>query len=115
MGAAGRSAPGAAAESTCRDGGANPTRFRGLIARARRVRWRRSPSGHADAAGYLAIAFPVSMLLGDPRIVHGGLDLPGHVNRPRSDRVFARCGTIPVEEPYLPSKFRLIAVVDGRL
>ena len=32
--------------------------------------------GYTNTPGYLAIAFPVSFFLGDPRVVQSGLNLP---------------------------------------
>ena len=46
-----------------------------LFERSERARFIRPHSGDFNVARHLAIAFPVSFLLGDPRIVHRRLGL----------------------------------------
>jgi hypothetical protein len=37
---------------------------------------RPAPHSNVDVARYLAVALPIGMLLGNPGIIHGGLNLP---------------------------------------
>jgi hypothetical protein len=60
---------------------------------------RRRSSDDANAARYLAVALPISVLLSDPRIVHGRLNLSCRINGPRCDGVLAGRGFRPIERP----------------
>ena len=60
---------------------------------------RRRSSDDANATRHLAVALPIGVLLSDPRIVQGRLNLSCLINGPRCDGVLAGRGFRPIERP----------------
>ena len=80
----------------------------------RMTRLGKIPGTDVDAPRDLPIAFPKRQLVGDPRIIHGGLHVAGCVDGARGDGVLAGRGLIPVQAPDLPGVLTVVMLLTCR-